>query len=409
MMTAMNLDHDACYRAVSARDARFDGRIFTGVKTTGIYCRPICPARTPKQENVLFYSTAAAAQEAGFRSCLRCRPECSPDLAIWRGTSNTVSRGLALIADGALDGDDASVDQLAEKLGMGERQLRRLFQQHIGASPIMVAQTRRVLFAKQLIAETDMPLAHVALASGFGSVRRFNAVFQKLYRRAPGQFRRTTERSSSNEAAGGDALVLMLPFAPPYDWAAMLAALAARLDARVEQVENGVWRRTIALGGSEGSVEVGLCDQPGALRATIRFPDVAALTTIVRRIRRVFDLSADPIVIGKQLADDPLLAPLVRKRPGLRVPGPWDDITEPDDGRASYDAFDPDNARLRAAIARLTGQRMISPDALAERAERWRPWRAYAAAQLLAGAADPTEKRATSGTRTAIRKLARAG
>jgi AraC family transcriptional regulator of adaptative response / DNA-3-methyladenine glycosylase II len=405
----MNLDHDACYRAVSARDARFDGRIFTGVKTTGIYCRPICPARTPRKENVLFYSTAAAAQEAGFRSCLRCRPECSPDLAIWRGTSNTVSRGLALIANGALDGDDASVEQLAERLGMGERQLRRLFQQHIGASPITVAQTRRVLFAKQLIAETDMPLAHVALASGFGSVRRFNAVFQKLYRRPPGQFRRAAERAPGNEAAGGDALVLMLPFAPPYDWAAMLAALAARLDASAEQVESGVWHRTIVLGDSEGSVAVGLCDQPGALRATIRFPEVSALTTIVRRIRRMFDLSADPIVIGKQLADDPLLAPLVRKRPGLRVPGPWDDVTEGDDGRASYDAFDPENARLRAAIARLTGQRMMSSDALAERAERWRPWRAYAAAQLLAGAADPTEKRATSGARTSIRKLARAG
>ena len=150
-------------RGLLAR-SRFDGRIFTGVKTTGIYCRPICPARTPKRENVMFFSTAAAAQEAGFRSCLRCRPECSPDLAIWRGTSNTVSRGLALIADGALDGDEASVEQLAERLGMGERQLRRLFQQHLGASPITVAQTRRVLFAKQLIAETDMPLAHVALA-----------------------------------------------------------------------------------------------------------------------------------------------------------------------------------------------------------------------------------------------------
>jgi AraC family transcriptional regulator of adaptative response / DNA-3-methyladenine glycosylase II len=263
-----------------------------------------------------------------------------------------------------------------------------------------------VLFAKQLIAETDMPLAHVALASGFGSVRRFNAVFQKLYRRPPGQFRRAAERPPSDKAGGGEALVLMLPFAPPYDWAAMLAALAARLDSSVEQVENGVWHRTITLGASEGSVAVGLCDQPGALRATIRFPDVTALTTIVRRIRRVFDLSADPIVIGKQLADDSLLAPLVRKRPGLRVPGPWEDFTEADDGRASYDAFDPENARLRAAIARLTGRRMISPDALAERAERWRPWRAYAVAQLLAGAADPTETRATPGA--PARRLARA-
>lgn len=383
----MTLDHDACYRAVSSRDARFDGRIFTGVKTTGIYCRPICPARTPKRENVVFFSTAAAAQEAGFRSCLRCRPECSPDLAIWRGTSNTVSRALALIADGALDGDDASVEHLAERLGMGERQLRRLFHQHLGASPITVAQTNRVLFAKRLIAETDMPLAHVALASGFGSVRRFNAVFQKLYDRPPGKFRRAqSDRSDADDAARGSALVLMLPFAPPYDWNAVLGALAAGLDAETCVIENGSWHRKIALDGASGTVEVGMSDAPhGALRATIRFPAVAALPAIVRRIRRLFDLSADPIVIGKQLADDPLLAPLVRKRPGLRVPGPWDDAAEVDDG-ASYDAFDPASAPLRAAISRLTGHGMISFDELRSRAERWRPWRAYATAHLLAAA-----------------------
>src|SRR5476649_2345382 len=140
----MDLDHNACYRAVKLRDARFDGRFFTAVKTTKIYCRPVCPARTPLSKNVRFFPTAAAAQEAGFRPCLRCRPETAPDMGAWRGTSNTVSRGLALIADGALDGDSASVDALAERLGIGERQLRRLFTQHLGASPITVAQTRRV-------------------------------------------------------------------------------------------------------------------------------------------------------------------------------------------------------------------------------------------------------------------------
>lgn len=411
----MNLDHDACYRAVSSRDARFDGRIFTGVKTTGIYCRPICPARTPKRENVVFFSTAAAAQEAGFRSCLRCRPECSPDLAIWRGTSNTVSRGLALIADGALDGETASVEQLAARLGMGERQLRRLFSEHLGASPVTVAQTRRVLFAKQLIAETDMPLAHVALASGFGSVRRFNAVFQKLYGRPPGKFRRAApDRASADDAAGVSALVLMLPFAPPYDWDAMLGALTARLDADVEQVENGSWRRRISLDGASGSVEISMADGPqGALRAIIRFPAVAALPAIVRRIRRVFDLSADPIVIGKQLADDPLLAPLVRRRPGLRVPGAWDDTAQADDdGLASYDAFDPANGPLRAAIARLAGRSTISYDELQGRAQRWRPWRAYAVAHLLAGAADPAVHRAAPRPRKiagSAKRLAHAG
>jgi len=399
----MNLDHDACYRAISSRDARFDGRIFTGVKTTGIYCRPICPARTPKSENVTFFPSAAGAQEAGFRSCLRCRPECSPDLAIWRGTSNTVSRGLSLIADGALDGDDASVEQLADRLGMGERQLRRLFQQHLGASPVTVAQTRRVLFAKQLIAETAMPLAQVALASGFGSVRRFNAVFQKLYGRPPGKFRRAAEAPSS-------ALVLTLPFAPPYDWSAMLGALGARCNGQLERIENGSWRREFTIDCDSGTVEVRLSDAVlNALQATIQFPDVAALPAIVRRIRRVFDLSADPIAIGKQLAEDRLLAPLLRKRPGLRVPGPWDTTDATDD--APYDAFEI-TPRLCTAFARLGEQETAVTADLRNRAERWRPWRAYAAAHLLAWDAATgailTAPRTRKPPRATTRRLARA-
>ena len=173
----MDLDLDACYRAFRTRDPRFDGRLFSGVKTTGIYCRPICPARTPKRENMLFFSTAAAAQDAGFRPCLRCRPETAPELAAWHGTSSTVSRALALIEAGALD--EGSLECLADRLGIGERQLRRLFQTHLGASPVSVAQTRRVLLALQLIHETDLPMTDVALAAGFTSIRRFNEVFQR--------------------------------------------------------------------------------------------------------------------------------------------------------------------------------------------------------------------------------------
>ena len=181
--TAETLEQEACYRAVLTRDARFDGRFFGCVKTTGIYCRPVCPARTPRRENMFFVVTAAAAEEAGFRACLRCRPETAPDMGAWRGTSNTVSRALALIEAGALD--EADVDALAGRLGVGERQLRRLFRQHLGAAPVSVAQTRRVLLAKALIHETDLSMAQVAHASGFGSVRRFNETFQALYRRAP--------------------------------------------------------------------------------------------------------------------------------------------------------------------------------------------------------------------------------
>src|SRR5579872_3844234 len=184
----MELNNDICYRAIATRDARFDGRFFTGVKTTRIYCRPICPAPTPKRENVSFFPTAAAAQEAGFRPCLRCRPETAPGCGAWRGTSSTVSCALSLIELGALD--EGNVEALAERLGMGARQLRRLFQQHLGASPIGVAQTRRILLAKQLIHETHLPMTEIAFASGFGSIRRFNETFQELFGRPPGALRR---------------------------------------------------------------------------------------------------------------------------------------------------------------------------------------------------------------------------
>lgn len=313
----MDLDHDACYRALCSRDARLDGRIFVGVKTTGIYCRPICPARTPKRENVTFHRSAAAAQEAGFRPCLRCRPETSPDLGSWRGTSNTVSRALALIEQGALDGAD--VDALAGRLGVGERQLRRLFAQHLGASPVAVAQTRRVLLAKQLIHETQMPMAEVALAAGFGSVRRFNETFQQLFDRPPGALRRTQQTT----AEMGEAATIRLPYRAPYDWDAMLAFLTVRAIPGVERVEDGRYVRSFDLREGRGVafVEKGEGD---CLKATLRVSRVQAWPAVIARLRRVFDLAADPAVIGAHLAEDPDLAPMVAARPGLRAPGAWD-------------------------------------------------------------------------------------
>ncbi|MBF0665583.1 MAG: DNA-3-methyladenine glycosylase 2 family protein [Brevundimonas sp.] len=347
MENADALDQEACYRAVLTRDARFDGRFFTCVKSTGIYCRPVCPARTPKRENMVFVPTAAAAEEAGFRACLRCRPETAPDMGAWRGTSNTVSRALALIEAGALDEGD--VDALAGRLGVGERHLRRLFRQHLGAAPVSVAQTRRVLLAKALIHQTDLSMAQVALASGFGSVRRFNETFQALYERPPSALRRRGEKAHE----GG--VRLSLTYRPPYDWAAMLEMLAARGDAVVGRKWTQVLDRALDGAGGSVTVEPG---EPGRVSVCVEADDLKALPGVLARVRRVFDLSADPDAIGRDLSADPVLRPLVAARPGLRLPGQWID-----------DSAEPPSDRLDDAT-------------LAARAESWRPWRAYGALHL---------------------------
>jgi AraC family transcriptional regulator of adaptative response / DNA-3-methyladenine glycosylase II len=318
-----SIDPEVCYRALRTRDARFDGRLFVGVTSTGIYCRPVCPARAARFENCRFFTSAAAAQEAGFRPCLRCRPETAPELATWRGTSNTVSRGLALIADGALDGD-ASVEALAERLGIGARQLRRLFDQHLGVSPIAVAQTRRVLFAKQLIHDSRLPMAEIASAAGFGSVRRFNETFQQLFRRPPSALRRRAIVALPEGSLAATGVTVRLRYRPPYDWAAMLAFLRARAIDGVEQVDGERYVRSVAHDGEVGTVEVEHLPARESLGVTIRFPSVRALPAIIARVRRVFDLGADVASIGAHLAKDRLLAPLVARRPGLRVPGGWD-------------------------------------------------------------------------------------
>jgi AraC family transcriptional regulator, regulatory protein of adaptative response / DNA-3-methyladenine glycosylase II len=315
----MDMDDDACYRAIETRDPRFDGRLFVAVTTTGIYCRPICPAPTPKLENVRFFHTAAAAQEAGFRPCLRCRPEISPELAFWRGSSNTVSRALQLIEAGGLD--NTNVEALAARLGIGERQLRRLFRQHLGASPISIAQTRRILLAKQLIHDTRLPMTEVASAAGFGSIRRFNETFQKLYGRPPKAIRRTGVAEESADATG--AVSVKLGYRPPYDWGAILSFLRARAIPGVEAVSSGRYARTIAIGDKHGLLIVEPAER-SCLKAIVRFPNLRNLPAIIARVRRFFDLAADPLAIDAHLSQDPVLAPLVAARPGLRVPGAWD-------------------------------------------------------------------------------------
>jgi AraC family transcriptional regulator, regulatory protein of adaptative response / DNA-3-methyladenine glycosylase II len=497
-MGFVDLDVNACYRAFRTRDARFDGRLFSGCRTTGIYCRPVCPARTPKRAHMWFFPTAAAAQEAGFRPCLRCRPETSPDLAVWRGTSNTVSRALSLIEAGALD--DAPVEDLAERVGIGERQLRRLFRLHLGATPVAVAQTKRLLLAMQLIGETRLSMADIALASGYASIRRFNEVFKQLFNRSPSSLRR---RGSVAAASSPTGISILLRYRPPFDWTATLSFLEARVIPGIEHVSGGRYARTIDVQGVQGHVSVELAGED-ALRATIRFPRLSALPVIISRLRRLFDLVSDPESIAAHLSEDAALAPLIRVRPGLRVPGSWDafeigvravlgqqitlraaqglaatlvawygecytDKTMPIDGlthvfpsperiasanpgkmgmpgtraralsalaaaflddariltrcrdletcvsrlralpgigewTAQYiamrelrepDAFPADDVALRRMLSRIEGREFTSRELLAK-AERWRPWRAYAAQHLWAAYAGRREGRAAS-------------
>jgi len=316
----MDLDPEHCYRALRTRDPRFDGRFFTAVRSTGIYCRPICPAPTPKAENCLFLPCAAAAAELGYRPCRRCRPETAPGTPAWLGTSTTVSRSLRLIADGALD--RGSVDELAARVGIGERQLRRLFRRHIGASPVAVAQTRRVLFAKRLIDETSLPMVQVGLSSGFSSVRRFNDAIRGTYGRSPRELRSRRGHEMRND--GGCNLTLSLAYRPPLDWVAMQRFLAIRAIPGVECVSEHSYRRTLVIDGSEGLLEVAPVPGANELVARIRLDDARHLQTISQRAQRIFDLGADPAIIATDLGRDPILAKRLRGNPGVRVPGAWD-------------------------------------------------------------------------------------
>lgn len=316
--TDMNLDWQVCSRARLSRDARFDGKFFIAVRTSGVYCRSICPAPTAKESNVRYYPSAASAAEAGYRPCLRCRPECSPGTPAWLGTPNTVLRALRLISESGLE--DGGVEGLADRLGVGSRHLRRLFLRHLGATPGAVAQTRRLHFAKKLIDETGLPMHQIALASGFGCVRRFNAAIRKVYQRTPTRIRllaRQTVRQPENQ------YVFRLRFRPPYDWNGMLDFLAAQATPGVETVAGGVYRRSIALNGMPGSFEVSLDAANNTLVAQVQTGDPRSLFVIVERIRAMFDLNADWAAIVASLKADPLLAARVEAGPGLRVPGSW--------------------------------------------------------------------------------------
>jgi AraC family transcriptional regulator of adaptative response / DNA-3-methyladenine glycosylase II len=317
----MELDHESCYRIFQARDARFDGRVFAGVHTTGIYCRPICPARTPKSVNVTFFASAAAARGAGFRPCLRCRPEVAPELAAWNGTASTVTRALRLIDAGSLETPD--IDLLAERLGIGARQLRRLFARHVGASPGTVLQTRRIHLANQLIQDTRIPMTQIAFASGFRSVRRFNETVRDLFGRPPTSLRRSRAHASVSERALG--LTLRLGHARPYAWDQMLSFLAMRAIPGVEAVIGDTYARSVSIDDAVGDQGIIIVAPGRAGELTLRLHGTrsAALSLVISRVRGMFDLATDSCVIDAHLNADPLLAPLVAARPGLRVPGAW--------------------------------------------------------------------------------------
>jgi AraC family transcriptional regulator of adaptative response / DNA-3-methyladenine glycosylase II len=315
----MDLDTRICDRARRSRDARFDGRFFIAVTTTGIYCRPICPVRAPKDQHIRYYATAAAAEAAGYRPCLRCRPEASPGTPAWLGTSGLVSRALRLIGEGALDDD--GVDALADRLGVTARHLRRLFLQHLGATPLDVALTRRVHFAKKLVDETTLPFGEIAFAAGFGSLRRFNGQMRRTFERTPTELRRLARSAAACDAG---CYRFRLAYRPPYDWDGVLAFLRARATAGVEAVDAATYRRTIVFDGKSGVIDVGRLDSGTALGLEVRFPDPRALLTIVERVRRIFDLAADPAIIAQQLRVDPLLGRAIARHPGVRTPGAWD-------------------------------------------------------------------------------------
>jgi len=324
--TATLPDPRVCERARLSRDPRFDGLFFTAVRSTGIYCRPVCPAPAPRRENVSYFPSAAAAEAAGYRPCLRCRPELAPGEGAWRRGDEAVARALKLIDQGFLA--ERSLSELAARVHLGERQLRRLFVERLGAAPIGVHGTRRLLFAKQLLTETRLPVTEVALASGFSSLRRFNAAFLEAYRMAPRELRR---RAPPEALPAGDAqpLVLRLGYRPPFDFAATLDFLRQRALPGIERVDAHGYVRAIGTPEAPGWLRVGAW--PGtrgarahALRLELHGAAPAQLALLVARVRRMFDLDAEPRGIAAALSCDARLRPLLRRQPGLRLPGGWD-------------------------------------------------------------------------------------
>ncbi|HXJ67209.1 MAG TPA: AlkA N-terminal domain-containing protein [Actinomycetota bacterium] len=314
-----DVDFETAYRAVESRDARFDGRVFCGVLSTGVYCRPVCPVPMPNRDRVRFFPTAAAAEEEGFRACRRCRPESSPDSPDWDVRADLVGRGLRLIAEGVVD--DEGVEGLARRLAVGTRQLHRTFVTELGTGPLAVARTRRARLAKQLLEQTDLPSTEVAFAAGFRSVRQYHDTVRRLYGRPPGEVRRRRRRDDPGEGGPTLRLAARAPF--PAD--PLLAFLGVRAVPGLEELNGRTFRRSLRTRGG-GAVVLSLTPAASsasvALHAAVDEP--TELGPVVQAARRLFDLDADPAAIDGVLSRDPALRASVRAVPGLRLPGAAD-------------------------------------------------------------------------------------
>lgn len=318
-VSLMKLENKVCERARRARDPQYDGRFFVAVKTTGIFCRPICPAPLAQEKNVVYYPSAAAASEDGFRPCLRCRPEAAPGSSEWDESADVVRRALVLIRDGYLN--DNKVSDLSDRLGISERQLRRFFQKYLGSSPVAVANMHRVFFVKKLMTDVSLSITDIAMAAGFGTIRQCNAMFRKIYGCAPGDLRRSRKGNLKKEK--GFRGVLKLSYRPPYDWEALLAFLEARLVEGIEMVENGVYYRTLRIEDCHGWVAVSHEADNNQISMDISLESVEYLMASVNRLRCLFNLDTDPQVINSVFRSDELLGPLIEKSPGMRMPGAW--------------------------------------------------------------------------------------
>jgi AraC family transcriptional regulator, regulatory protein of adaptative response / DNA-3-methyladenine glycosylase II len=308
-------DFERCYRFMQSRDPRYDGFFVVAVTSTGVYCRPSCPARLPSRRNVRLFRTAAAAHEHGFRACKRCDPDAAPGSPAWNRRADVAGRAVRLIAHGAVDRE--GVCGLAARLHFSERQLGRILVSEVGAGPVALARAQRAQSARTLIETTELPFSQVAVGAGFGSVRQFNDTLRAVYGRSPTELRARGRRRRRGAAAG--ALELLLPRREPFDGESLLAFLAARAVPGVEQVAGGTYRRTLRL--EHGGALVALTPASGGVRCALRLDDLRDLTAAVARCRRLLDLDADPVAVASQLGTDEALGPLVRRRPGLRVPG----------------------------------------------------------------------------------------